>query len=62
MNKPTYATVILTIPTEEGFTYRIPAELKPVVNPGIQVIVPFQKRFMSGIVIGIGSDLPAEVS
>ncbi len=57
-----FATVILTIPNEDGFTYRIPPDLRDVVKPGIQVIVPFRKRYVSGIVIGTSGQLPDYLS
>jgi len=48
---PDFADIILTIPQEDGFTYSIPAELKDVVQEGSQVIVPFGRKFVSGIVL-----------
>ncbi|UCF65819.1 MAG: DEAD/DEAH box helicase family protein, partial [bacterium] len=58
---PKFANVILTIPTEEGFTYRIPSELAEVIQPGMQVSVPFSRRFVSGIVITISDKPPARL-
>jgi primosomal protein N' (replication factor Y) len=53
-----YANIILTIPEEEGFTYRIPQELTGYIQPGIQVIIPFRKKYISGIVLETTSKLP----
>jgi primosomal protein N' (replication factor Y) len=53
-----FATVILTIPNEDGFTYRTPADLRNAVKPGVQVIVPFGKRYVSGIVLTTSDKLP----
>ncbi|MEJ2636819.1 MAG: primosomal protein N' [Calditrichia bacterium] len=46
-----YARVILSIPNDDGFTYSVPEDMKNSLEPGMQVIVPFGKRFVSGIVI-----------
>lgn len=47
--------VILPLPLQTTFTYRIPEELKQVhVGPGFRVIVPFgRKKFYTGIVVGL---------
>ena len=45
-----YVEVILTIPKDTGFTYRIPPNLRKVLKLGCQVIVPFGKKYLSGIV------------
>jgi len=52
---------MLTIPTEEGFTYRIPSDLAEVIQPGMQVSVPFSRRFVSGIVIALTDKPPAKL-
>ena len=46
-----YANIILTIPHQEAFTYRIPTSLKDFIEPGVQVIIPFGVRQVSGIVL-----------
>ncbi len=53
-----FATVILTIPNEEGFTYRVPEEFRNDLRAGMQVVVPFGKRYVSGIVLAMPDDLP----
>jgi len=57
-----YANIILTIPEEEGFTYRIPEELADYIQPGIQVIIPFRKKYVSGIVLETTSKLPEKLA
>ncbi len=55
---PQYATVMLTIPHENGFTYEIPPEFQEQVRIGIQVVVPFGKRYLSGIVMETSERIP----
>ena len=50
---PQYATVMFAIPSESGFTYQIPQDLEKEIREGVQVIVPFGKKHISGIVIKI---------
>ncbi len=57
-----FARVVLPIPTDEGFTYRIPEFLHSVIQTGSQVIVPFGNRFVSGIVVALEDEIPAELS
>ena len=57
-----YANIILTIPDEEGFTYRVPEGLIPFIQPGIQVIVPFHRKFVSGIILEVSSELPGKLA
>ena len=59
---PSFATVVVTISLGpmERLTYRIPAELRSSLSPGMRVIVPVSQRKTTGIVIHTGSscDLP----
>ncbi len=48
--QPKYAHVLLPLPVDNFYTYRIPEELLPVVKPGIQVIVPFGGQLLGGVV------------
>jgi primosomal protein N' (replication factor Y) len=57
-----YSTVILTIPNENGFTYAIPKELGDLIQPGVQVIVPFGRRFLAGIVLALSDKAPASIA
>ena len=57
-----YASVILTIPREEEFSYRIPGHLAGMIVPGCQVVVPFGRRMVSGIVLKISEELPEDLS
>jgi primosomal protein N' (replication factor Y) len=45
-----FAEVVLNLPLDRAFTYRIPEALKPLVAPGVRVIVPFRNRRARGTV------------
>ena len=49
-----YADVILPLPLENGYTYRIPEDLERAVTPGCRVIVHFgKKRYYTAIVMEV---------
>ena len=37
-----FAEVVLNLPIDRAFTYRIPGPLRGVVRPGVRVRVPFR--------------------
>ncbi len=46
-----YADIILPVPAEGIFTYRIPGSIRDNIVPGMRVIVPFgSRKFYTGIV------------
>ncbi|MFE8699022.1 primosomal protein N' [Cytobacillus sp. FJAT-54145] len=50
------ASVIVDVPakqTDRAFDYRIPEQLKHVIQPGMRVVVPFGPRKIQGFVVGI---------
>ena len=49
-----YADVILPLPLENSYTYRIPEDLERAVTPGCRVIVHFgKKRYYTAIVMEV---------
>ena len=49
-----YAQVIVPLPMENTFTYRVPATLADSISQGSRVIIQFgAKRFYTGIVTGL---------
>lgn len=54
------ADVIVPIPVDIPFSYAVPAEFEDLVQPGVQVVVPFGERYQSGIVLKVGDDLNAK--
>ena len=43
-------------PLSQLFTYRVPEALRPKLRAGAQVLVPFGKRDVLGIVVAIRGD------
>ncbi len=46
-----FAEVVLNLPLDRAFTYRVPEALRTLVVPGIRVRVPFGKRRLPGWVV-----------
>jgi primosomal protein N' (replication factor Y) len=46
-----FAEVVLNLPLDRSFTYRIPSALRDVVRPGVRVKVPFGPREQAGFVV-----------
>ena len=53
-----YAHVILPLPLDAPYTYRIPAVLEPRVVAGARVRVPVRSRTLTGIVAALDVDAP----
>jgi primosomal protein N' (replication factor Y) len=54
---PAFCDVALAVPLDMVFTYRVPAEVTPVV--GGRVLVPFRQQRMSGIVVEVHDREPS---
>src|SRR5436190_12912048 len=46
-----FAEVVLNLPVDRAFTYRIPEALRDRVRPGVRVGVPFGSRELSGYAV-----------
>jgi len=46
-----FAEVVLNLPLDRSFTYRVPPALRDVVRPGVRVKVPFGPREQAGFVV-----------
>src|SRR5271156_623119 len=57
---PEYCDVALPVPLDMVFTYRVPAELTPVV--GGRVLVPFRQQRLTGIVTELHDRKPSVVT
>src|SRR5579885_1570998 len=53
---PEFCDVVLPVPVDMAFTYRVPEGLEPVV--GGRVLVPFRQQRMSGIVLELHRQEP----
>jgi primosomal protein N' (replication factor Y) len=48
---PEFAEVVLNLPLDRSFTYRVPAALRDSVRPGMRVRVPFGPREQTGYIV-----------
>ena len=48
-----FCNVALPVPLRTTFTYSIPETLRPAVQPGSRVMVPFRKKSLVGIVVDL---------
>ena len=55
---PRFCDVSLPVPLDRPFTYSLPAALRPRVQAGARVIVPFGPRKLTGVVVALHDDLP----
>jgi len=46
--------VVLPLPVEQTYTYRVPAELHPAAELGCRVLVPFGSRRLTGVIVKPG--------
>ena len=53
-----YAKVVLEIPVDREFYYRIPDDLAEEIGLGVRVYAPLQRRLVTGIVISIADGCP----
>ncbi|MBI5475311.1 MAG: primosomal protein N' [Ignavibacteriales bacterium] len=51
--KELFADIAVPLAIDNVFTYRVPTELQTLVEPGIRVTIPFGKRSLVGIIIGL---------
>ncbi|PLW95485.1 MAG: primosomal protein N' [Marinilabiliales bacterium] len=58
-----YADILLPLPLQQYYTYRIPPDLKDEVKPGKRVIVHFgSKRFYSGLIVKLYEEPKKSIS
>jgi len=48
-----FAQVVLNLPLREPFTYAVPSQFCPLLQPGIRVFVPFGRRKLTGYVVSL---------
>jgi len=54
----TFCEVALPVPLRKVFTYAVPEHLAGMVCAGSRVLVPFRKRAMPGVVVGVSNRRP----
>src|ERR1700690_4207943 len=54
---PEFCDVALPVPLDMVFTYRVPAEVTPVV--GGRVLVPFRQQRLTGVVVEVHDRAPS---
>lgn len=56
---PAFADVIIPVPVEGIFTYKIPVEMRPYVTVGARVIIPFgNRKLLTGVVFKTHNQIP----
>ena len=45
--------IAIPVPIDRSFTYLVPPELQPSVLPGKRVLVPFGKKHLTGVIVGL---------
>ena len=58
---PTYVEAALPVPLRRVFTYRIPEDLRGAIKLGARLTVPFGKRSVTGYVVELHAELPADI-
>lgn len=56
MSENAFADVILPVPIDRLFTYRVPPPLRHRACVGMRVIAPFQKRIETGTIVGLRAE------
>jgi primosomal protein N' (replication factor Y) len=53
-----FCNVALPVPLRTAFTYAVPEAFGGTVQPGSRVLVPFRKKAMVGVVVGLADNAP----
>ncbi|HEY5615222.1 MAG TPA: hypothetical protein VIL52_04305, partial [Bacteroidota bacterium] len=51
--------IALPVPIDHPFTYIVPPELQPYAKPGMRTVVPFGRKSLTGVIVGIQTKPPA---
>ncbi|HVN48620.1 MAG TPA: primosomal protein N' [Bacteroidota bacterium] len=51
--KQFFADIALPVPVDHTFTYFVPPELQPLALPGMRVLVPFGRKYLTGVIVGL---------
>ncbi|MBU4203319.1 MAG: primosomal protein N', partial [Acidobacteria bacterium] len=53
-----YAEILLPLPLNRTFYYTVPPDLAPAAVVGARALVPFHRRRLTGIIIGLKDEEP----
>src|SRR6202158_2110451 len=53
-----FCNVALPVPLRTTFTYAVPEQLRPAVQPGVRVLVPFRQKSLLGVVVDLPERAP----
>jgi primosomal protein N' (replication factor Y) len=51
-----FADVVVPLPIERAFRYRVPDRLRDAVRPGVRVLVPFGRRELTGFAVAVAGE------
>jgi primosomal protein N' (replication factor Y) len=50
-----FADVVLPVAVDKSFTYLLPPELQSIAVPGMRALVPFGRKYATGIIVGLST-------
>ncbi|MFO7975504.1 MAG: primosomal protein N' [Candidatus Hydrogenedentota bacterium] len=53
MENPSFAEIVLPLPVDSAFTYKVPPSLQKRIKPGMRAVVPVRKRIETGYIVGL---------
>ncbi|HEY4612136.1 MAG TPA: DEAD/DEAH box helicase family protein, partial [Bacteroidota bacterium] len=53
-----FVDIALPVPIDHPFTYIVPPDLQPLAKPGARAVVPFGRKQLTGVIVGIPSKAP----
>lgn len=56
---PLFADVVLPLPLERSFVYSVPSSSREKPAVGVRVLVSFNRRQLTGIIVGLSNDPPS---
>lgn len=60
MKKASFADIVLPLPVDSAFTYKVPESLQNRIRPGMRAVVPVRKRVETGYVAGLSDTTEIE--
>ncbi len=60
MDKPAFAEIVLPMPMDSAFTYKVPPSLLSRIRPGMRAVVPVRKRVETGYVVALSGSTTVE--